>query len=57
MSLLEKYDFGSSPELLFTPCDYDAASVDEESSSCFLYESKGKLFAYDPIIRLGNKIL
>ena len=50
---LERYDFGTSPELLFRPCDL---SVDE---SCFvpLYGSpygpgSVRSYAFDPIIRL-----
>ena len=41
------YDFGSSPELLFKPCDT------EESEECFLGPS-GKTYAFDPLIRLPN---
>lgn len=46
LELLEKYDFGKAPELLFVPCDL-------AESSCFLYESNGRSYAYDPILRLN----
>jgi hypothetical protein len=51
---LTKYNFGTSPDLLFRPCDLsddDLQADGKEKDSCYLDES-GKLYAYDPIIRL-----
>jgi 2,3-bisphosphoglycerate-dependent phosphoglycerate mutase len=43
---LERYDFGSNPELLFRPCGVD----DDE---CFLPTTiGGRSYAYNPLIRL-----
>jgi 2,3-bisphosphoglycerate-dependent phosphoglycerate mutase len=41
---LARYDFGTSPELLFKPCGEDA-------DSCYL-GGDGKSYAWDPVIRL-----
>jgi hypothetical protein len=53
---LSTYNFGTSPDLLFRPCDLDeddlqSKSEEDEKDSCYLDES-GQLYAYDPIIRL-----
>jgi len=51
---LERYDFGTSPELLFRPCDLSSDDV------CFVppygpQYGPGRTYAVDPIIRLkGN---
>ena len=55
---LSRYNFGTSPDLLFRPCDLtdDDLQVngkEEEKDSCYIDEA-GKLYAYDPIIRLPN---
>ena len=48
---LERYDFGTSPELLFRPCDLSS------DDACFLpphgpQHGSGRTYAFDPIIRL-----
>lgn len=54
MGMLRQYNFGSSPELLFKPCDYKGNS---DADSCFVYELNGRIYshAFDPIIRLPEK--
>jgi hypothetical protein len=57
MALVEEYDFGSAPELLFRPCNIDGGSStsdydNDPMATCFLPESpNGRSYAYDPIIR------
>ena len=46
---LSRYNFGSSPELLFKPCDYS----DVDADSCFI-GANGRSYAYDPIIRFSE---
>ena len=55
-----RYNFGTSPDLLFRPCDLSdddlqvtgkEGETDEEKDTCYIDEN-GKLYAYDPIIRL-----
>lgn len=46
---LSRFNFGTSPELLFKPCD----EIGTETDSCFIVEG-GKSYAYDPIIRLNK---
>lgn len=50
LDLLEKYDFGKSPELLFKPCNLDDRS--NEDVECFINVDNGRSYAYDPILRL-----
>ena len=59
--LLAKYNFGTSPELLFRPCDIgvddeindsvEVESVLNSGRNCYV-DPQGRLFAYDPILRL-----
>jgi hypothetical protein len=42
---MRRYNFGTSPELLFKPCDMS------DSDQCFI-GGEGRSYAYDPIIRL-----
>eukprot|EP00746_Dinoflagellata_sp_MGD_P021982 gnl/MRDRNA2_/MRDRNA2_151339_c0_seq1.p1 gnl/MRDRNA2_/MRDRNA2_151339_c0~~gnl/MRDRNA2_/MRDRNA2_151339_c0_seq1.p1 ORF type:complete len:750 (+),score=112.91 gnl/MRDRNA2_/MRDRNA2_151339_c0_seq1:149-2398(+) len=42
--ILTKYDFGSSPDLLFKPC------YEEDADECVIVG--GRSFSYDPLIRL-----
>ena len=55
---LSTYNFGTSPDLLFRPCDLGDNDLQvgekenaDDKDSCYLDES-GQLYAYDPIIRL-----
>lgn len=48
IGMMSEYDFGTSPNLLFRPCDADA-------EECFLYQADGVSYAFDPIIRLSRK--
>ena len=62
--LLSKYNFGSSPELLFRPCDIgdddeinglmEVDAVLNSGRNCYV-DPQGRLFAYDPILRLPDK--
>lgn len=45
---LSRYNFGSSPDLLFRPCD-----VASNDTICFV-SSSGKSYAYNPIIQLSH---
>jgi len=45
---LKHVNFGTSPELLFRPCNAD----DVEADMCFFVNSEGKSYAWDPLIRL-----
>ena len=44
-----RYNFGTSPELLFKPCD------SSDNDMCFI-GGEGRSYAYDPIIRLKPKV-
>ena len=54
---IARYDFGTSPELLFRPCDFrntsndSSSSLNEDTDECFISDS-GRTYAYDPLIRL-----
>lgn len=48
---LARFNFGTSPELLFKPCDYNTENASE---SCFI-GSNGRSYAWDPVIRLRRK--
>ena len=61
-SPLLRYNFGTSPDLLFRPCDLNdddlqkvgkEGEIEDEKDSCYIDEN-GKLYAYDPIIRLPS---
>ena len=57
---LVKYNFGTAPDLLFRPCDLSdddlqVGGAAAEKDSCYLDET-GKLYAYDPIIRLPKVV-
>ena len=58
---LVKYNFGTAPDLLFRPCDLSDEDLQVvggaavEKDSCYLDET-GKLYAYDPIIRLPKVV-
>ena len=59
---LVKYNFGTAPDLLFRPCDLSDEDLQvaggegaAEKDSCYLDET-GKLYAYDPIIRLPKAV-
>lgn len=51
MSMLQEYNFGSSPELLFRPCDVGGG---DKQDQCFLLygEDGSSNLLYDPILRL-----
>jgi len=49
--ILERYNFGSSPELLFEPCDV-VDGVLPEPTECFVIG--GRTYTYDPLIRLSD---
>ena len=52
VGLVSEYNFGSSPDLLFKPCDQDGSGDEDE---CFLagYDSNSGSLKHDPIIRLS----
>ena len=67
--MLSKYNFGSSPDLLFKPCDLgmpaeniktlspeDLQLLVNNGRSCFV-DSKGRLFAYNPCLQLPGTVL
>lgn len=49
-----RHNFGTSPELLFKPCQ-QSASEDGEAGQCFL-GAEGRSYAYDPVIRLVRSV-
>ena len=66
--MLSKYNFGSSPDLLFKPCDLGITTENVDSLSpedisllvnsgrtCFV-DQQGRLFAYDPCLRLPGTV-
>ena len=66
--MLTKYNFGSSPDLLFKPCDlgHEAQNVKSltpedvellvnSGRTCFV-DQQGRLFAYDPCLRLPGTV-
>jgi hypothetical protein len=54
---VERYDFGTSPELLFAPCDLEPMNDDDDSDAdrCFI-GSDGRTYSYDPIIRFPEVV-
>jgi hypothetical protein len=56
-SPLGRYNFGTSPDLLFKPCDLDNEDLeiydDTDRDQCYI-DDNGNLYAYDPIIRLST---
>jgi len=47
--VMEKYNFGASPELLFRPCD--AVEAADGDGLCYV-DSEGRLYSYDPVVPL-----
>jgi hypothetical protein len=54
---IHRYNFGTSPDLLFKPCDLDNEDLEigsitqNDTDQCYI-DDNGNLYAYDPIIRL-----
>lgn len=58
---VSEYNFGSSPDLLFKPCEMEGEGEvlqqeADEAEECFLdgYASGSRSFRHDPIIRLSD---